>query len=70
MFAERGRTSVSGPGQNDSANFEAIDGQRITQRSAISWLATWTIIGLWAGRPLISKIRETAVASSAFAAKP
>ena len=40
------------------------------QRRAIARSETWTMIGLCAGRPLASKMRCTAVASSAFAASP
>ena len=66
----RGNTIVSGPGQNAFANLSATSGHAVTQRFAISAPATCTIIGLCAGRPLISKMRDTAFASSAFAARP
>ena len=50
----RGKTSVSGPGQKARASLSASAGQFATQRFAISTPPTWTMIGLCAGRPLIS----------------
>jgi hypothetical protein len=66
----RGSTSVSGPGQNAFASLLASAGQLATQRFAMSMLATWTMIGLCAGRPLTWKMRSTARGSSALAASP
>jgi len=50
----RGNTIVNGPGQKAFANFSATAGQSTTHRLAISALATCTMSGLCAGRPLIS----------------
>src|ERR1019366_7501019 len=65
ISAARGSTSVKGPGQNALSRLPARAGQLATQRFAIAMLATWTMIGLCVGRPLIWKMRSTAVASSA-----
>jgi hypothetical protein len=63
-FFARGKTSVSGPGQNDFASLSASSGQFCTQPFAISLPATWTMMGLFAGRPLIWKIFATAWVSA------
>jgi hypothetical protein len=70
ICGERGRTRVNGPGQNASASLPACGGQSETQRRASSRLATWTMMGLCDGRPLASKMRRTASASQALAARP
>ena len=49
--ARNGKTSVSGPGQNFSANVCA-NGEKIANVSACATLATCTINGLKLGRPL------------------
>ena len=64
-----GSSNVSGPGQNRSISLCA-SGVTKHSASAASGLATCTISGLSAGRPLISKILRTACASSAFAPRP
>ena len=53
ISSARGNTKVSGPGQNALENFPASSGHALTQAFAISLLATWTMMGLCAGRPLI-----------------
>src|SRR4051812_39279258 len=66
----RGNTSVNGPGQKARASWSAKGGQALVQRLAIATLLTWTMMGFSAGRPLVSKILDTASASIALAAKP
>ena len=65
-----GRTSVKGPGQKRSARRCASSGQLAVTSRASSMVATWTMRGLVAGRPLALKIRDTAAASRALAASP
>ena len=69
-FDSLGNTSVSGPGQKCSASLSAMDGQSAATSETREASAIWTMIGLFAGRPLAAKIRATAVASSAFAPNP
>ena len=63
-------TSVSGPGQKARARISARSGHSAANSRAISSDATCTIKGLVVGLPLASKIRFTAIASSAFAPRP
>src|SRR2546423_5836235 len=70
ILADLASTIVSGPGQKARASFVANSGQEEVHSLAISTLETWTMIGLFAGRPLISKILLTAWASKALAARP
>ena len=53
IISARGKTSVSGPGQKAFESLPASSGQFFTQDFAISTPATWTMMGLFAGRPLI-----------------
>ena len=54
IFSERGSTSVNGPGQKAAVSLSASNGHSAAQRFARSVLATWMMMGLCAGRPLIA----------------
>src|SRR5215210_1390599 len=69
-FGDFGSTIVRGPGQNDWASLLAVSFQSLTHSRANSPLATCTMIGLFDGRPLISKIFRTAFESKALPANP
>jgi hypothetical protein len=61
---------VSGPGQNAAASRAAAPGHAVTSARAASGSVTWAMSGLKLGRPLAAKMRATADASSASAARP
>ena len=66
----RGTTTVSGPGQSAAVSFAAVSGHEAASPRAIASSATWTMSGFVAGLPFAAKIRSTASASVATAARP
>ncbi len=70
MPGRRGRISVNGPGQKASISRPAKAGTSAAKRATPAWLATWTISGWSAGRPLAAKMPRTAASLPASAARP
>ena len=68
--AARGSTSVSGPGQNAAASRRAPSGTPRAQWSIAAAVATWTMTGWSAGRPLAANTRATARPLAASAPRP
>jgi len=68
--AERGSSSVSGPGQHAAVSFVAVSGIPTVSPASAALSAICTITGSQCGRSLAAKIRATAASSSAFAPSP